>query len=51
MFCVVCGKETDEELRRGECASCYLEKNVLASVKENVDVEVCVHCHARRRGE
>ena len=51
-FCVVCGKETpDEELRRGECASCYLEKNVLATVKDHVDVEVCVHCHARRRGE
>lgn len=51
MFCVVCGKETDEELRGGECASCYLEKNVLASVKDHVDVEVCVHCHARKRGE
>jgi len=52
LFCVVCGKETpDAELRHGECASCYLEKNVLASLKEHVDVEVCVHCHARKRGE
>lgn len=51
MFCVVCGKETDEELRGGECAVCYLEKNVLATVKDHVDVEVCVHCHARKRGE
>lgn len=52
MFCVVCGKETpDEELRHGECVSCYVEKNVLASLRENVDIEVCVHCHARRRGE
>lgn len=52
MFCVVCGKETPfEELRGGECSSCYLEKNVLVRVKDTVDVEVCVHCHARRRGE
>lgn len=51
LFCVVCGKETDEELRHGVCESCYLEKNVLASVRDHVDVEVCVHCHARKRGE
>ncbi|HUR69306.1 MAG TPA: NMD3-related protein [Candidatus Thermoplasmatota archaeon] len=52
MFCVVCGKETPfDELRRGECSSCYLEKNVLAKVRDHVDVEVCVHCHSRKRGE
>lgn len=52
MFCVVCGKETpDDELRHGECPSCYLERNVLVKVKDHVDLEVCVHCHARRRGE
>jgi len=52
MFCVVCGKETpQEELRGGVCAACYVEKNVLASLKENVDLEVCVHCHARKKGE
>ena len=52
VFCVVCGKETpDEDLRGGECPSCYLEKNVLASVRDHVDIEVCVHCHARRKGE
>jgi nonsense-mediated mRNA decay protein 3 len=52
MFCVVCGKETpDEDLRGGECPSCYLEKHVLVTLKDLVDVEVCVHCHARRRGE
>ncbi|HVM45826.1 MAG TPA: NMD3-related protein [Candidatus Thermoplasmatota archaeon] len=52
MFCVVCGKEAPlDELRGGECPGCYLERNVLVKVRENVDVEVCVHCHARRRGE
>lgn len=52
MFCVVCGKETpQDELRGGECPSCYLEKNVLVELRTNVDVEVCVHCHARKRGE
>lgn len=52
MFCVVCGKETpDEELRGGVCPDCYLKKNVLAKVRDHVDVEVCVHCHSRKRGE
>lgn len=52
MFCVVCGVETpDEQLRGGVCVSCYLKKNVLVRVRDHVDVEVCVHCHARKRGE
>jgi nonsense-mediated mRNA decay protein 3 len=52
MFCVVCGNEKPlEELRGGVCATCYLEKNVLASIRDHVDLEVCVHCHARKRGE
>lgn len=52
IFCVVCGRESpQEELRGGVCVECYLEKNVLAEVRETVDVEVCVHCHARKRGE
>lgn len=52
MFCVVCGSETpDDELRGGVCVACYLKKNVLVQVRDHVDVEVCVHCHARRRGE
>jgi nonsense-mediated mRNA decay protein 3 len=28
-----------------------LERNVLAKVSDHVDLEVCVHCHARKRGE
>lgn len=52
MFCVVCGEETpDDQLRGGVCVSCYLKKNVLVKVRDHVDVEVCVHCHARKRGE
>ena len=52
MFCVECGKEWPlDELRGGVCPECYLKKNVLATVKPNVDVEVCVHCHSRKRGE
>lgn len=52
MFCVVCGEETpDDDLRGGVCPSCYLKKNVLAKVRDHVDVEVCVHCNARKRGE
>lgn len=51
-FCVECGRPaSDDELRHGVCAECYLAKNVLAQVKDHVDVEVCVHCHARKRGE
>src|SRR5438552_1800820 len=52
MFCVECGKEWPlDELRGGVCPECYLKKNVLASLKPNVDIEVCVHCHSRKRGE
>ena len=52
MFCVECGKEWPlDELRGGVCPECYLKKNTVATIKTNVDVEVCVHCHARKRGE
>jgi nonsense-mediated mRNA decay protein 3 len=52
MFCVVCGKEWPlDQLRHGTCPSCYVEKTTLASVRDHVDVEVCVHCHSRKRGE
>ncbi|MFA5860216.1 MAG: NMD3-related protein [Candidatus Thermoplasmatota archaeon] len=52
MFCVECGKESPlEGLRGGVCADCYVKKTVLASVRDHVDIEVCVHCHARKRGE
>lgn len=40
-----------DELRGGVCAECYVAKTVLASLKDHVDIEVCVHCHARKRGE
>lgn len=52
MFCVVCGKETPiDELRGGVCATCYVQKTTLASIRDHVDLEVCVHCHARKKGE
>lgn len=52
MFCVVCGKEFPvDELRSGVCAECYVIKTVLASVKDHVDIEACVHCNSRKRGE
>jgi len=51
-FCVVCGQPAAEAtLRGGECEACYLDKHVLASVPATVDVEVCVHCANRKRGE
>ena len=40
-----------DELRGGVCASCYVAKTTLASVRDHVDLEVCVHCHARKKGE
>lgn len=52
MFCVVCGKESPvDELRGGVCAECYVQKTTLAAIRDHVDLEVCVHCHARKRGE
>lgn len=52
MFCVRCGKEVgDAPLAGGLCEHCYLEANVLATVPPVVDVERCVHCGSRKRGE
>ncbi len=49
MFCVECGKEG--ELYQGLCVECYLAKNVFIKVPKNIDVEVCAHCGARKRGK
>jgi nonsense-mediated mRNA decay protein 3 len=52
MFCVECGLEKPfAELRHGVCADCYVKKTTLAKVKDHVDLEVCVHCNSRKRGE
>ncbi len=49
MFCVECGKEG--ELYRGLCVECYLAKNVFVKIPKNIDVEVCAHCGARKKGK
>lgn len=49
MFCVECGKEG--ELYQGLCVECYLAKNVFIKIPKNIDVEVCAHCGARKRGK
>lgn len=51
MFCVECGKETEELSERGLCQDCFLKKTSLARLPERVDIEVCVHCGSRKRGE
>lgn len=52
MFCVRCGKEVgDATLVGGVCADCYLEENALVSLPETVNLNRCVHCGARQRGE
>ena len=49
MFCVECGKEG--ELYQGLCVECYLAKNIFIKIPKNIDVEVCAHCGARKRGK
>ncbi|UCE36895.1 MAG: hypothetical protein JSW00_15525 [Thermoplasmata archaeon] len=47
MFCVECGREG--ELYEGLCGECFLAKNVFVTIPENIDVEICVHCGARKK--
>ncbi|UCG68390.1 MAG: hypothetical protein JSV09_11320 [Thermoplasmata archaeon] len=47
MFCVECGKEG--KLYQGLCDECYLAKNVFISFPDQIDVEVCNYCGARRK--
>ncbi len=49
MFCVECGKEG--ELYKGLCRECFLSKNVFVTIPRNIDVEICGHCGARRKGK
>jgi len=49
MFCVECGKEG--ELYQGLCVECFLAKNVFIKIPKNIDVEVCAHCGARKKGK
>lgn len=49
MFCVECGKEG--RLYQGLCVECYLAKNVFITIPKQIDVEICAHCGARRRGK
>jgi nonsense-mediated mRNA decay protein 3 len=49
MFCVECGKEGN--LYQGLCVDCYLAKNVFITIPKQIDVEVCAHCGARRKGK
>ncbi|MHB8604971.1 MAG: 60S ribosomal export protein NMD3 [Thermoplasmatota archaeon] len=51
MFCVECGLEKGDALVDGVCHECFRKKSQFARLPEYVDLEVCVHCHARRRGE
>ncbi|MBI4392337.1 MAG: hypothetical protein HY556_00870 [Euryarchaeota archaeon] len=48
MFCVKCGKEA--ELFDALCASCFIDEQDLLKVPDHVDLEICAHCHSRKRG-
>ncbi len=52
VFCVRCGDEVpEEELHDALCEACFLEEHEFSLLPEVVDLEACVHCGARRRGE
>jgi nonsense-mediated mRNA decay protein 3 len=48
-FCVVCGR-TERPLTDGLCAECAADRTVLARAPDRVEVVICPHCGARRRG-
>ncbi len=49
MFCVECGREG--ELYKGLCSDCFLKKNVFVTIPKIIDVNLCMHCGARRKGK
>ncbi|ODS40606.1 MAG: hypothetical protein A7315_08100 [Candidatus Altiarchaeales archaeon WOR_SM1_79] len=49
MFCVECGKEG--KLYRGLCADCFRKKNIFITIPTNIDIEICAHCKAKKRGK
>ncbi|HVL49516.1 MAG TPA: NMD3-related protein [Candidatus Thermoplasmatota archaeon] len=49
--CVACGQAVSEDLVDGLCRACFVLKNRFSAMPQNVDLEVCVHCGARKRGE
>src|ERR1051326_4088179 len=51
MFCVECGKESGDALVGGLCHECLQRRTPVASLPLTVDLEVCAHCHSRKRGE
>ena len=54
-FCPRCGESVDPavagETERGLCADCYLADFELVDAPETVEVTVCAHCGAVKRGE
>lgn len=49
MFCVECGKEG--KLYQGLCADCFRKKNIFITIPANIDIEICAHCNAKRKGK
>lgn len=54
-FCPRCGDPVDPEVAgktaRGLCTDCYLEDFALVDAPETIEVTVCAHCGAVKRGE
>ena len=54
-FCPRCGDPVDPAIagasERGLCTDCYLEDFELVDAPDTVDVTVCAHCGAVKRGE
>ncbi len=49
MFCVECGKETDE-LFGGLCIKCYIKSNKFFDIPDNISITVCRNCNAYKIG-
>jgi 60S ribosomal export protein NMD3 len=47
MFCLLCGRE-NEELYEGLCSSCFIAKNPLITLPQELDMEFCTHCKSFR---
>ncbi len=50
MICVECGSEV-EDLKKGLCKSCYMEKKVRIDIEDPIEIDFCPKCGGVRKGE
>ncbi len=50
MICVECGSQV-EELKRGLCLECYVQKYVDADIEDPIEIKLCSKCGSAKKGK